>query len=128
MLFNSLIFLYAFLPIAYFVFWRLRGKLPRYVWLAVTGYVFYSFWNYKFCALMLASTLVSYLAGLGLLRWQDPFRRRLCLVVPVTLDLGLLGIFKYANFALTSLNEVSSWSGGKWRFATFDIVLTVGIW
>ena len=127
MLFNSLIFLYAFLPVAYFVFWKLRGKFPRHLWLAVTGYVFYSFWNYKFCALMLTSTLVSYLAGLALLRWQDPFRRRLCLIVPVTVDLALLGVFKYANFALTSLNDLSSRWGGHWSFTTLDVILPVGI-
>lgn len=34
-------------------------------WLTVTGYAFYSFWNYKFCALMALSTLISYVAGLG---------------------------------------------------------------
>jgi len=50
------------------VFWHLTGKTARYVWLAISGYVFYSFWNYKFCALMFFSTAVSYLAGLGLLR------------------------------------------------------------
>src|SRR5262245_31982220 len=127
MLFNSLVFLFAFLPVAYFVFWRLRGSLPRYVWLTVTGYVFYSFWNYKFCALMLASTLVSYFAGRGLLRFEDPFRRRLCLIVPVTLDLALLGVFKYANFAVASWNDVNSRWGGSWTLATFEIVLPVGI-
>ncbi len=127
MLFNSLPFLYLFLPITYFVFWRLTSKTRRYVWLAITGYVFYSFWNYKFCALMLFSTLVSYLAGLGLLRWQDPARRRLCLVIPVTLDLALLGFFKYTNFVLTSVNGLSTWFGGQTQFATLDIVLPVGI-
>ena len=75
MLFNSLPFLFAFLPITYVVFWRLRTLTQRYVWLALTGYVFYSFWNYKFCALLLFSTVVSYVAGLGLLRWTDPVRR-----------------------------------------------------
>ena len=68
MLFNSLGFLYVFLPITYLVFWRVAGKTPRYVFLAISGYVFYSFWNYKFCSLMLLSTGVSYLAGLGLVR------------------------------------------------------------
>ena len=67
MLFNSFAFLYLFLPVTYLVFWRLRGRDSRYVWLAVTGYVFYAFWNPKFCALMALSTVVSYLAGLGFL-------------------------------------------------------------
>src|SRR2546427_7247012 len=127
MLFNSLQFLYAFLPITYLVFWRLTGKMPRYVWLAISGYVFYSFWNYKFCALMLFSTAVSYLAGRALLQWQDPRRRRLCVIVPVTMDLALLGFFKYGNFAVTNVNTVVSWVGGASTLPILNIVLPVGI-
>jgi len=127
MLFNSLGFLYAFLPITYVVFWRLTGKMPRYVWLAITGYVFYSFWNYKFCSLMLFSTLASYLAGLGFLRWQNPALRRLCVTLPIALDLALLGFFKYANFAARSINGISLWFGGTSALPILDIVLPIGI-
>lgn len=127
MLFNSLGFLYIFLPTTYLVFWRLTGKTPRYVWLAISGYAFYSFWNYKFCALMLTSTLVSYLAGLGLLRWEDPGRRRLCMVIPITTDLALLGFFKYSNFMVSNLNTVSSWLGGGFSLPMLHVVLPVGI-
>ena len=64
MLFNSLPFLFLFLPIVYLNFLRLRkSKQLRYVWLTVTGYVFYSFWDYRFCALMALSTAVSFAAG-----------------------------------------------------------------
>jgi len=127
MLFNSLPFLYFFLPATYIVFWALRTKSQRYVWLTITGYVFYSFWNPKFCALLALSTAVSYTAGLGLLRWDDPRRRRLCLVVPVTLDLLLLGIFKYANLAVTSANWVFQALHLNIRGPHFDIILPVGI-
>ncbi len=127
MLFNSLGFLYAFLPITYLVFWRLTGKIPRYAWLAISGYIFYSFWNYKFTALMLFSTGASYLAGLGLLRWQDPTLRRLCVVIPVATDLALLGFFKYGNFMVTNVNGISSWMGGRATLPVLHILLPVGI-
>ncbi|MBL8960537.1 MAG: MBOAT family protein, partial [Gemmatimonadetes bacterium] len=52
MLFNSAIFLFAFLPVTYLVFWRLRAKASRYVWLTLTGYVFYGYWDPRFCLLM----------------------------------------------------------------------------
>jgi D-alanyl-lipoteichoic acid acyltransferase DltB (MBOAT superfamily) len=104
MIFNSFQFLYEFLPITYLVFWKLRSKEHRYLWLTASGYAFYSFWNYKFCALMVFSTLISYLAGLGFLRWQSLRARRVCLFLPVGLDLTLLAIFKYWNFAAKTLN------------------------
>src|SRR5436190_5869126 len=100
MLFNSFIFLLVFLPVTYLVFWRLTTKQSRFVWLTITGYVFYGFWNYRFCALMAFSTVVSYAAGRALGATDDPRRRKLCLIIPVTVDLALLGFFKYAGFLL----------------------------
>jgi len=126
-LFNSFVFLYVFLPVTYFVFWQLKGRNARYVWLAITGYVFYAFWNPKFCLLMALSTLVSYAAGLGFLRWQDPARRRLCLVVPVAVDLSLLAFFKYVNFALDTARWFGSYAHVSVPIEPLDIVLPVGI-
>ena len=128
MLFNSLPFLFVFLPLTYFVFWRQSSKHARYVWLTITGYVFYSFWNYKFCALMGLSTAVSYFAGLGFLRWQqEPRMRRLCLVVPIVFDLALLSVFKYANFAFQTLDRIASAAHLSLNLPALDIVLPVGI-
>jgi alginate O-acetyltransferase complex protein AlgI len=127
MLFNSFPFLLAFLPITYAVFWLLRSARTRYVWLAVTGYVFYSYWNPRFCLLMAFSTAVSYFAGLGFLRWGDARRRRLCLVIPVVVDLSLLGFFKYANFALATTHDVANLIGWNISVAHYNIILPIGI-
>ncbi|HEV8712617.1 MAG TPA: MBOAT family O-acyltransferase [Candidatus Binatia bacterium] len=127
MLFNSLTFLFIFLPVAYVVFWRLTSKTQRYLWLVVGSYVFYSFWDYRFCALMFLTTLVGYLAGLGLLIWQDPRRRWLCAIVPVAICLGLLGFFKYTNFFVENVNAVVSGLGGSFAAPRLDIILPIGI-
>src|SRR5882757_6839490 len=107
MLFNSLPFLFLFLPVTWLVFSKLRTARQRYVWLTLTGYVFYGFWNWKFCALMAFSTLVSYLAGRALASMPDGGRRRALLVIPITVDLSLLAFFKYANFAMQSTQSLS---------------------
>ena len=127
MLFNSFIFIFAFLPVAYAVFWLLRTARSRYVWLTLTGYVFYGYWDARFCLLMAFSTCASYLAGLGFLRWPDSRRRRLCLVIPVTLDLLLLGFFKYAGFAMRSAGGLLQWLGADVRVPSWHIILPIGI-
>lgn len=127
MLFNSFVFLLAFLPITYAVFWALRSAKSRYVWLAVTGYVFYGYWDPRFCLLMAFSTAVSYVAGLGFLRWEDPRRRKLCLIVPVVVDLSLLGFFKYANFTLDSARDVANLFGWDVSVPHYNIILPIGI-
>lgn len=127
MLFNSFVFLCAFLPITYVVFWSLRGERSRYVWLAVTGYVFYGYWDPRFTLLMAFSTMVSYLAGLAFLKWTDARRRRLFLVIPIAVDLSLLGFFKYANFFLDSVRQVASATGLEIAVPVLNVVLPVGI-
>src|SRR4029453_9416159 len=106
MLFNIFVFLFAFLPICFGAFWGLRSAKARYLWLTISGYVFYGYWDARFCFLMAFCALVSFTAGLGLLRWSDPRRRKLCLVVPVTIDLLLLGFFKYVDFGLGTAKPV----------------------
>ena len=127
LLFNSFAFLLAFLPLTYIVFWALPSSAARYVWLTITGYVFYSYWNPWFCLLMAFSTLTSYCAGLGFLRWNSARARRLCLVVPITVDLALLGFFKYANFAAASGGALLHAFGSSTSIPHWDIILPVGI-
>jgi alginate O-acetyltransferase complex protein AlgI len=127
MLFNSVIFLYVFLPVAYLVFWLLRSKEQRYVWLTVTGYCFYACWNYKFCSLMLFSTVVSFLAGLGMARSENPRARRWLLVVPIAIDLALLGFFKYANFGLETAEGLLQWAGISAHIPALRVILPIGI-
>ncbi len=127
MLFNSFVFLCAFLPVTYLVFWALRTASARYVWLTITGYVFYGYWDARFCLLMAFSTTVSYLAGRGFLRWTDARRRHLCLVIPVVTDLTLLGFFKYANLAVATGAGLARLLGVEAHPPHLDIVLPVGI-
>ena len=127
MLFNSFIFLGVFLPITYAVFWLLGTAKARYVWLTVTGYIFYGYWDPRFCLLMAASTLVSYTAGLGFLRWSDPRHRKLCLVIPITVDLSLLGFFKYGGFVIDSVGRVIQALCAGVRIPAWDVVLPIGI-
>jgi len=122
-IFNSLLFLYLFLPITYFVFWRLKTKNARYIWLTAASYVFYGYWNYKFCFLMLFSTVVSYGAGLGFLRYSDEKHRKFFLIAPIAVDLLLLGFFKYTNFFLHTLESVFDVQG----LPMLNIILPVGI-
>ena len=127
MLFNSFIFLFAFLPVTYLVFWSVHRAKWRYIWLTITGYVFYAYWDPRFTVLMAFSTAVSFGAGLGLLTWKDPRRRKLCLVVPITADLLLLGFFKYANFTVDSFRTVVHWFGQDIAVPHLNIILPIGI-
>lgn len=127
MIFNSFEFLFAFLPITYIIFWWLRSAQLRYIWLTITGYFFYGWWNPWFCLLMLFSTVVSYTAGIGFRRASHPATRRLLLILPICVDLAVLGVFKYSNFAIDNLRIVADFLGLSWTPRNFEIILPVGI-
>jgi len=128
MLFNSLEFIFAFLPLTYAVFWLLPSTQLRYIWLTVAGYVFYGWWDPRFCLLMAFSTMESYVAGLGMLR--HPFgsaARKRFLVIPITIDLCLLGFFKYTNFALDTVQSATTLLGVPVTIPHLNIILPIGI-
>ena len=127
MIFNSFIFLFAFLPITYLVYWGLRTANARYIWLTVTGYVFYGWWDPRFCLLMLFSTVVSYLAGLGFRKATSAGARRLLLVLPVVLDLVVLCTFKYLDFIFDNLQHLLQFLSIETTLPELHLTLPVGI-
>jgi alginate O-acetyltransferase complex protein AlgI len=105
----------------------LTSKNARYAWLSAAGYVFYGYWKPAYCLLMAFSTLVSYLAGLGFLHWNESKRIRWwLLVIPITADLSLLGYFKYANFSIRILNKFLGWGGAE-PLRLLHVLLPIGI-
>src|SRR5271156_4136242 len=109
MLFNSYPFIFVFLPVAlagYFAADRLGAQAPV-VWLALASLVFYSFSNWPFVALLLASIAFNYLIGwLLIARHLREGPRFAVLTLGVTGDLAALGIFKYAGFLVANFDAV----------------------
>ncbi|MEP7327615.1 MAG: MBOAT family protein [Betaproteobacteria bacterium] len=106
MVFASPIFLFLFLPLtlaAYFV-------LPR-AWrngvLLVASLAFYAWGEAPYLVLVLASVAFNYLLGGAISRATAPARRRGWLAVAITGNLALLGVFKYANFAVANVNALA---------------------
>lgn len=123
MIFNSDEFLFAFLPIVFVLFWTFRTKQARYVLLALSGYVFYGWWNWRFCGLLLFSSLVSFVAGRLLQNTAAQPRRKAIMIGTVAIDLSLLGFFKYYNFLAESIDALL----GHAHLPILDIVLPIGI-
>ncbi len=101
-----------------------REGFRRNVLLAAS-YVFYGWWDWRFCFLIFGSTLLDYLVGLRLEANEAPGRRRFWLVVSLVGNLGVLGVFKYANFFLGSMQPILGGMG--LHTSHLNIILPVGI-
>ena len=129
MLFNSLEYV-LFFCLVFLIFWALaRARVLRTAFLLVASFLFYASWNPVYVLLILGSTLIDYLCGRAIASTSCPGRRKLYLVLSLTGNLGLLAVFKYANFGWGSTLAAAGLLGldttGLPR--AFDIVLPVGI-
>jgi alginate O-acetyltransferase complex protein AlgI len=128
MLFNSLEFL-LFAVLSFSIYWYVFGKSLRLqnAFILVASYVFYGWWDWRFLSLILFSTILDYYASLGIASSFLKTRKRLWLIASLSVNLGLLGLFKYYNFFVTSLMDALSNVGVDLNLQTLRIILPVGI-
>jgi alginate O-acetyltransferase complex protein AlgI len=126
-LFTSQIFLFAFLPLVLIGWWTLPWPSARLAFLAGASYIFYGWWDWRFVPLMLASTTVDFVAGHLLARRDDGRTRKALLVGALSINLALLGVFKYAGFFLDSANGLGSALGFGKPFPLLHLILPIGI-
>jgi len=126
-LFNSHVFIFGFLPLVLLGWWGLRPPTVRLSFLAVASYVFHAWWSWHFLPLLIATTSVDYLAGHAIARSDDERRRRTLLATALTINLALLGYFKYVGFFLHSANGIGSLLGAGHPFPDLRVLLPIGI-
>jgi D-alanyl-lipoteichoic acid acyltransferase DltB (MBOAT superfamily) len=107
--------LYYFLP--------QRGRM---ILMLAVSYVFYCYWNPMYGVLIFASTALDYLAAIYIHRHSRRGLRRLGLIASVVGNLGLLGYFKYTDFALDSLRALLGPLGANLP-GPLNLILPAGI-
>jgi alginate O-acetyltransferase complex protein AlgI len=110
-LFTSGEFLFVFLPLALCVFFlvgRVVGRGAAAFWLVLASLAFYGYWRLEHTALLLCSVIFNYAMGELMLRARARGESgKPILVFAVAANLAALAYFKYADFFLDSINEVS---------------------
>ena len=128
MLFNSFDFL-LFLPIVFLLYWFVfKSRKIQNLFLVAASYVFYGWWDWRFLFLIAITSICSYASGILLERYEG--RRKWQWMVSfanITLNLLILGIFKYYNFFMESLEGLFRSIGYQIDWVTLDVILPVGI-
>lgn len=125
MFFNSFIF-FIFLAVVLPIFYKLprRGKV---VHLLIASYVFYGYWDWRFCFLLAASTVIDFFVGQQLHKSSIERRRKTLLMVSIVANLSFLAVFKYFNFFVDSIRAGLAPMGMDLDFLHMNIILPVGI-
>lgn len=126
MVFSSITFLLYFLPITFLGYYLFAFSRPlQNIWLVIVSLGFYAWGEPIYVFLMLASITFNWLFGLMLMviRKDNAKARRLVLIAACVLNLGMLGVFKYAGFVVETVNGIM-----ERPFLPYpNIVLPIGI-
>ena len=109
MLFSSVTFLYYFLPAVLVLYFLVPWRFKNVV-LLVSSLVFYGWGEPKLLFLMIFTIAMFYFCGLLIGRSESRQKKKFWLTVSVVISVGLLGLYKYADFFIGSVNAVTGLS------------------
>jgi alginate O-acetyltransferase complex protein AlgI len=101
MLFNSYIFIFAFLPVVLAVFYALKGHDPRYriYWLVLASFFFYGWWSPPYVLLLALFVIANFAFG----RLIEKTGTKFWLVIGIGFNLSLILYYKYFYFLLSQV-------------------------
>ncbi len=127
MLFNTPIFFVFFIVFLLFYGFIFLQRRPRVYFILVASLVFYGAWNYKFIPLLVGSAVADYFLAFAIAGAATARAKKLWVTASIVMNLGILALFKYADFVLTSVADFLSVLGYQASVPTLSWVLPVGI-
>ena len=124
MLFNSFAFL-AFFPIVCIIYYCISSNRWRNLYLLGASYYFYMCWEPVYALLLLASTVITYLAAMGIDKYGA--HKKVFLVISLVLNLSILFFFKYFNWMADNVAYIMHYWGVAINMPEFKVLLPVGI-
>lgn len=125
MLFNSVTFLFFFLPITLLIFYFLRNRpTARNVFLLVMSFIFYYVGEKAYTVLLVIELAVNY--GFGIWISRAGRTRKAALAVSIVCNMLPLVFFKYTHFIVSNINSLVELFGGQ-GFMVPQIHLPIGI-
>lgn len=109
------------------VYWSIRTPKWQNAFLLFASYVFYAWWDWRFCALLAASTLLDFLVALMLGRTQRRRARKALLSISLVGQLSVLCIFKYYRFLAPEFARLLQALGWSVSVEVLDVALPLGI-
>ena len=121
MVFSSITFLFYFLPLVLFSYFLVPYKLKNFV-LLIFSLIFYAYGEPIYIFIMLFSCVVDYLNAIIIDKYRNTYKAKLALISSIIINLSLLGFFKYSNFFISIVNNLTNS-----EFSLLNITLPVGI-
>ena len=109
MLFNSLTFLFGFLPLLLALYFIVESRKIKNIILLLFSILFYAWGEPKYIFLMLITIIVVYVFGLLIDKFdrdKNKLLKKISLIICIILVVGNLIFFKYTNFFIENINNI----------------------
>lgn len=126
MLFPTLTFGVFFL-VVFAIVWSVPSNEWRKILLLVGSWVFYGAWDWRFVPLLIFSALMNWAVAAAIADDRFVARRKLLLICGITINLVILGFFKYFDFFTEQLGETLSMIGFERDVPMLQVILPIGI-
>ena len=128
MLFNSLEFI-IYLPIVFLLYWSIsKHRKWQNLLVVIASYIFYGWWDWRFLFLIAFTSICSFASGILLEKFEGKRKsQQLVSGINITINLLILGIFKYYNFFTDNIATLFKSFGYELDWVTLEIILPVGI-
>ena len=122
MVFSSNLFIFQFIPIVFLLLFLTPKKYQNFI-LFICSLFFYAWGEVRYIFIMFASVIVDYTCS-NLIEGNraNEFKTRVFLLISVFFNLGMLFVFKYANFFIININQLFNSS-----FTLVNLTLPLGI-
>lgn len=126
MLFNTLSFA-IFFAIVFTVYWAMKTTRQQNVVLLAASYYFYANFNFKLTSLLLLSTAIAFAGGIALASPRGKLQAKTILSACISTLLGILFLFKYFDFFISSVNATLDAAGLPSLWTECHLILPIGI-
>ncbi|WP_078555880.1 MBOAT family O-acyltransferase [Bacillus alkalicellulosilyticus] len=105
MVFSSVVFIFLFLPVVLLLYYISPVKLRNLI-LLLCSIFFYAWGEPKYVILMIISITVNYFSGLLINKYKDKASKQVALGLTITVNIAILGYYKYINFIIDNINVI----------------------
>lgn len=123
---SSFTYLLFFLCVSV-LYWRIGARARQNIFILVASLVFYAWWDWRFCGLLLLSASIDFYCGRAIHRSVALQTRRAWLLVSLCVNLGILLYFKYCGFFIDSAIEMMEIFGVPVHRPVLNVILPLGI-
>jgi alginate O-acetyltransferase complex protein AlgI len=126
MLFNTIDFVIFFIVVVTTIT-IIRNRKFQHLFILFSSYFFFYYSSNYYIALLIFTTIWDFYLGKIIWKTENIARKKMLLILSVSINLGLLGFFKYADFAIAQFNILGNHFNLDTQIPLLNLALPIGI-